>query len=94
MFKWLNKQGVESTDGFVVQFTGRFTAEYKENKNTITLDIEDGFKNGQPCIILRANAFNKWDSSKTPIFEHERSRIFNNFRDACSFQGLDVVVEA
>jgi hypothetical protein len=29
MFTYLNKQGVESDAGFVVQFTGRFTLEYR-----------------------------------------------------------------
>lgn len=30
MFSWMNKQGVRSDQGFEVQFTDRFTAEYRE----------------------------------------------------------------
>ncbi|HMW49810.1 MAG TPA: hypothetical protein PKC70_16030 [Cellvibrionaceae bacterium] len=93
MFKWLNKQGVESSDGFAVQFTGRFTAEYREGHKIISLSVEDGFSNFQPCIILRSNAFNKWDSNEGKLSENEKLRIVKNFKDACSFQGLEVVIE-
>ena len=41
MFIWLNMQGVQSDRGFVVQFTGRFTAEYREHSKVVTLEVED-----------------------------------------------------
>src|SRR4051794_12498175 len=46
MFKWLNKQSVESDRGFVVQFTGRFSMEYREGSKTVTLAVEGGFSGG------------------------------------------------
>jgi hypothetical protein len=42
MFTWLNKQGVRSSEGFEVQFTGRFTAEYREDAYYLVVDVEDG----------------------------------------------------
>jgi hypothetical protein len=42
MFTWLNKQGVRSDEGFEVQSTGRFDAEYRERGKVINLAIESG----------------------------------------------------
>jgi hypothetical protein len=93
MFTWLNKQGVQSDSGFVIQFTGRFTAEYREGGKTITLDIEDGFSGGQPCVILSPDAFDRWDTENSKLTDSERERLLSNFKDACKFQGLSVVIE-
>lgn len=42
MSKWLNKQGVESETGFVVQITGRLTVEYREDGRVVVVACEDG----------------------------------------------------
>lgn len=91
MFTWLNKQGVTSDEGFVVQFTGRFTAEYREGQRVIKIEVEDGFDGGQPCISIGPNAFEKWETDVC-LSAEERQRISENFRVACEFQGLKVVV--
>lgn len=93
MFTWLNKQGVQSDNGFVVQFTGRFTAEYRERGKTITVEIEDGFSGGRPCVILHPDAFQHWDLENAMLTDAERERLFSNFREACKFQGLNVAIE-
>jgi hypothetical protein len=95
MFTWLNKQGVESDRGFVVQFTGRFTAEYREAGRTITLRVEDGISGNVPSIILSPQAFEHWDNEPPgkKIPGAEQQRLLKNFRDACEFQGLKVVLE-
>lgn len=93
MFTWLNKQGVQSNTGFIVQFTGRFTVEYRAAGKTITVEIEDGFNGGQPCIIISPDAFLHWDLENTPLSDDARTLIFQNFSEACEFQGLKVVVE-
>lgn len=92
MFTWLNKQGVKSDRGFVVQFTGRFTAEYREGEKVVTLDVESGLNGGVPCIILDPNAFAKWDDG-TPIAPNHQAQLFQNVREAMEFQGLKMVVE-
>jgi hypothetical protein len=93
MFTWLNKQGVQSDDGFIVQFTGRYTAEYREKNKILTIKVEDGFNDGRPCVIIDDNAFERWDSELSPLPESERERLLNNFREACEFQGLKLVIE-
>lgn len=93
MFTWVNKKTVESSDGFVVQFTGRFSAEYQENGKIITLDIENGSYGGKPCVLLDPEAFQHWDSESTLLPDTEQERLFNNFRDACEFQGLKMLVQ-
>jgi len=86
MFTWINKQGVQSDKGFAVQFTGRFTAEYREDGKVMTVDIEDGFCNGAPSIIISPTAFQRWDSELTPLSDKESAYLIIsgrhvNFRD-------------
>jgi hypothetical protein len=90
MFTWLNKQGVRSDLGFEVQFTGRFSAEYREGPKKISLRIEDGYEGG-PCIILRSN-FERWDNSTLTNSPEEQTRMLKNFKDAIEFQGLKLAV--
>jgi hypothetical protein len=39
-FKAINLQGVESSTGFVVQFTGRFTLEYRDGNFCMECRVE------------------------------------------------------
>ena len=41
MFQYLNKQGVQHQSGFIVQRTGRFTAEYQEGTRKIIVDLDN-----------------------------------------------------
>ncbi|MDR2638136.1 MAG: hypothetical protein LBB55_07340 [Zoogloeaceae bacterium] len=82
MFTWLNKQGVRSDTGFEVQFTGRFSAEYRE----------DGMSDGMPCIILDPLAFAYW-SDGASISQEKQVQMLQNFKEAMTFQGLKTVVE-
>jgi hypothetical protein len=93
MFTWLNKQGVQSDQGFAVQFTGRFTAEYREHGKVITLDVESGLNGGLPCIILDPSAFERWDGEAAKIPYEQRLEMFKNVKEAMEFQGLKMVVE-
>ena len=94
MFKWLNKQGVESDLGFTVQFTGRFTCEYREGVRVIEIEVEDGFNAGRPSVSISHDAFVKWKAVRpfheTPIVEQQK--LMQNFTDAMNFQGLSVDV--
>jgi hypothetical protein len=93
MLTWLNKQGVRSDRGFVFQFTGRFSAEYREGGRIATLEIESGLEGGLPCIILDPSAFSTWDDGH-PISVTQREALFSNVKDALEFQGLKMVVQA
>lgn len=92
MFTWLNKQGVRSDEGFEVQRTGRFNAEYREGGKIVKLEVESGVSGGLPCIILDPKAFAHW-SDGTVIPKTEQARLFRNFAEAVEFQGLKMVVE-
>lgn len=92
MFSWLNKQGVRSDRGFEVQRTGRFSAEYREGGKVAEFYVEAGGVQ-TPSIIVDPGAFARWDDG-TPISQDERTRIFENVRDAMAFQGLKMIVEA
>ena len=93
MFTWLNKQGVQSDAGFVVQFTGRFTCEYREGGRILDLEVEDGVIGEQPCINVKRDAFANWSVAgvKYDIPEVQQLRMLQNFKDAMEFQGLHVV---
>lgn len=95
MFTWLNKQGVRSDQGFELQFTGRFSAEYREGKRLVTLDVEDGLNGGLPCIIVDPDAFSHWDGdpAHARISEADQQRMIQNLREALEFQGLKLVIE-
>jgi len=92
MFTWLNKQGVQSDQGFSLQRTERFVAEYRENGRMVTLDIESGLDGGLPCIILDPKAFARWDDGGSIDLE-EQAKLFRNVREALEFQGLKLAVE-
>lgn len=92
MFTWLNKQGVRSDRGFEVQFTGRFSAEYREGGRVVKLYVEDGECAGMPCIIVEPNAFERWNSSLLIPVE-QRAQMFQNLKEALEFQGLKMTIE-
>ena len=41
-FEWVNKQGVRSNQGFVVQRTGRYSMEYREGPHTLVFGVDLG----------------------------------------------------
>ncbi|MFG6447631.1 hypothetical protein ACG0Z6_05170 [Roseateles sp. BYS180W] len=83
-FSWINKQGVRSSDGFEVQFTGRFTAEYREGARHLAIEVEgaDGLINFSP------RAFERWANDSTVNTQEEQARLLKNFLSALEFQGL------
>ena len=96
MFTWLNKQGVKSDAGFEVQFTGRFDAEYREAGKVMSIYVESGIHDGQACVIINPDAFDRWDGDAPGVKlpSDERERIQQNFTEAMLFQGLKTVVES
>jgi len=91
MFKWLNKQGVESNEGFAVQFTGRFTCEYREGNKILEFEIEDGFKGAKPCVSVNMNSFKVWNGEN--LSPQRQQQIIENLRAAIEFQDLELVVD-
>ena len=96
MFTWLNKQGVTSDAGFEVQVTARFNVEYREAGKVMSIYVESSIHDGQPCILLYPDAFDRWDGDAPGVrlAADERERIQQNFTEAMLFQGLKTVVES
>lgn len=94
MFRWLNKQGVESDAGFVVQRTGRFTCDYSEDGCTLEIEVESGFMGDQPCLSIRRDAFSQWPGKgrNGETRTEQQARLIGNFKDAMRFQGLSVIM--
>lgn len=93
MFNWLNKQGVESTDGFIVQSVNRFTIEYKELGRVLPISVERGLlENGKACIYIYTDEFEKW-SDGTPISKDAQKKILRNFTEAMEFQSVHVIID-
>lgn len=85
-FTWLNKQGVRSSDGFELQRTGRFTAEYREHGRVTELYVQGG---GAGLTIYEGALRHLWDGVLDPSEQKgERDRIIANLRAALAFQGL------
>jgi hypothetical protein len=80
-FKWLNKQGVESDKGFIVQRTGRFTLEYRQGNFRMECLVE-GVENRIGVSVPELPFGN--------LTETRRSEIVQEIRDALEFQGLEV----
>lgn len=94
MFTWLNKQGVQSDAGFLVQRTGRFTCEYREGGRIVELEVESGFLGDRPCINIKRDVFARWTDAgvEAEIPEEQQVRMLQNFQAAMEFQGLTVAV--
>jgi hypothetical protein len=95
MFKWLNKQGVESDRGFVVQSVGRFAVDYREGDKKIEVYVERGcVEGGKPAVIVEGNSFERWDGdpewATLPL--EKQDEMPTNFTEAMEFQGIAVVV--
>lgn len=93
MFKWLNKQGVESDRGFIVQVVSRFEIEYKQQSKKILVHIEvDSVSSTGVSIVVHKSSFRCWNDG-VQISESEQAKIIINFIDAMNFQDIGVVVE-
>ena len=92
MFTWLNKQGVKSDAGFIVQRVDRFVIEYRDEDCKISVDVEAGrTDDGRQCLNISRNAFEKWDGSSVRSPPDEQARLLANFTAALEFQGLAVI---
>jgi len=84
---WLNKKGVESENGEVVQFTGQSTAEYRKGDEVIEVGVEDGFAGGEISVRYKRKDFEKW-SWGGRLSPSQKEQAINTFREALQFQGL------
>lgn len=93
MFKWLNKQGVQSDNGFIVQVVSRFLIEYRQQSKIISVGIEiDSVSNSSVKIIIHKSSFAHWRDG-TSISAKEQLQIIKNFIDAMKFQDIKVILK-
>ncbi|CAM4456228.1 MAG: hypothetical protein LEGION0403_FIIPPAGN_02768 [Legionella sp.] len=92
MFTWLNKQGVKSDKGFVVQSIDRFVIKYSENMGDIDVTVEYGFKDGKYFVYIYDKEFYQWKDGRK-ISEEKKTQILSNFIDALAFMGIGVEVQ-
>lgn len=92
MFKQINKQGVQSDKGFIVQFVGRFEVEYREGQKLISVYVEPGYTSANEfCVNIESDVFSHW-SDGNKISVEKQKEILRNFKDAMKFQNIEVVV--
>jgi hypothetical protein len=94
-FTWLNKQGVQSDQGFEVQMVSRDCIEYRELGRVLTVNVEMGMSGSTPCLLISPDCFRRWDdmSQSASLDDDEQLRIERNFREAMKFQGVKVLSE-
>ncbi|MFI5444299.1 hypothetical protein [Polaromonas sp. UC242_47] len=90
MFSWLNKQGVSSSEGFVVQSVDRFSIEYREGAQVVTVAVEPGSFGGGPSVSIEPDAFSHWDNLRLTNSATKQTQMRENFVAAMKFQGITV----
>lgn len=93
-FSWLNKQGVESSEGFAVQRVSRFVVEYRSGEKTMQLEGESLIIGNLESGIFGFGFYSKWRTTKwdspydgEPISSEERDQIVSNISRAMKFMG-------
>ena len=87
-FTWINKQGVETEKGEIVQCTGRFTMEYRKGSKILEIGIESGVMGSTSLISYKRKDFEKWSKGGGQLSLAEKEQALNTFREALIFQGL------
>ncbi len=88
-FVWLNKQGVASDEGFVLQRVDRYAYEYREANRFLRLKGEDFCTDGRYGFGFYGFP-DFWESpyNRVPITEADRERIITNIKEAMVFKNV------
>lgn len=91
-FKFLNKQGCESSEGFSVQITGRFTIEYREGHKVIEIPWEAGKDDATNKFValVSTSSFSCWLDGSDVDNPEDKIR---KFKEAMKFIDLEAVFE-
>ena len=79
MLHWINKQGVQSDDGWMLQRETRFTYSYHENDRVLTLPVEDA------KLFLSDLLVWKSPNGDIAVVPQERTLIEARLREALKF---------
>lgn len=85
-FRWLNRQGVESDDGYVLQRMHRFYYHYVEGGKTLEVAVELGGKFEE----ISSASFSKWQTPHDgeALSLDEQARIKANVQAALRFMNI------
>lgn len=92
MFKWLNKQGVESSRGFVLQRMHRFYYHYIEGDKKMQVFVEPFTDHrGHYLETISLKSLDHWlpPHSEEAIDDGKREEIQKNISDALKFMDID-----
>ena len=88
-FKWLNKQGVESSTGFVFQSADRWGYTYTEGVHSLRVCLEPGNDSVGYLERIDLNSFLAWLApEKTELPPSEQERIRGNVAKALEFMSI------
>jgi len=98
-FVWLNKQGVASDAGFVLQCVERYAFEYREANRTMRLEGES-IVAGLGDAKFGFGFYPNWREAgwqppfdAVPVSDQDRERIVQNIKEAMAFMGGKVEFE-
>jgi hypothetical protein len=90
-FVWLNKQGVASDQGFVLQSVARYAFEYREANRTMRLEGES-IVGGLGTASFGFGFYPGWRNARwqppfsaVPVSDDDRNRIVQNIKEAMAF---------
>lgn len=92
MFKWLNKQGVESSAGYVLQSMHRFYYHYTEGEKTMQVFVEPlTDEHGHYSETVDLKSLDHWlpPHADVSIDDAKRQDIRKNISDALDFMDID-----
>jgi hypothetical protein len=87
MFKWLNKQGVESTEGFSLRRVDRFHYQYIEGDRVINIAVEPGIE-WEEISFPSPLSWDGASDSERASEEDQKVRIRSNVSEALVFMGI------
>lgn len=91
MFTWLNKQGVKSDEGYILQCMDRFFYHYIEDDHLMIIYVEGCFDNNNIFFeYIETSSFDEWQPpyDKEVISDQVKESIRRKVEAALTFMGI------
>ncbi len=88
MLRMINKQGVESTDGWTLQSVNKYYYEYSENGRVMRINVEP--TTDPYAEVVHEDSFSSWQEPHGVVQPSaiEKERIKNNVDSALTFMNI------
>lgn len=95
MIRWLNKQGVSSSEGFILQRMHRFYYHYIENDHVMKINVEPLRHDDQYYENIYANSLEHWlpPHDEEIISSEKKMSIKKNIEAALEFMKIEYIWE-